>query len=37
MSDLQTIEQLLIEVQTISESYERVAEVTEENFNISKF
>ncbi|MFW6026906.1 MAG: PD-(D/E)XK nuclease family protein [Candidatus Woesearchaeota archaeon] len=34
MSDLQTIKQLLNEVQTISESYERVAEATGENFNI---
>ncbi len=34
MSDLQTIEQLLNEVQTISESYDRVAEATGENFNI---
>jgi len=34
MNDLQTIEQLLNEVQTISESYDRVAEATGENFNI---
>ena len=34
MSDLKTIEQLLNEVQTISESYERVAKATGENFNI---
>ncbi len=34
MSDLKTIEQILYEVQTISESYDRVAEATGENFNI---
>src|SRR6056297_1174792 len=34
MNDLKTIEQILYEVQTISESYDRVAEATGENFNI---
>ncbi|MFW6273063.1 MAG: PD-(D/E)XK nuclease family protein, partial [bacterium] len=34
MNNLETINQLLNEVQTISESYDRVAEATGENFNI---
>jgi hypothetical protein len=34
MEKLNTINQLLNEIQTISESYKRVAEATGENFNI---
>ena len=34
MAELDTINQLLNEIQTISESYKRVAEATGENFNI---
>ena len=34
MAELNTINQLLNEIQTISESYKRVAEATGENFNI---